>query len=105
MPVLYVQRGMHVHVGLLQVAVCVQRYHDACSSTALPPCAAFVASCDPLTLELDVQLAVNELISLQDFTKTTPAVLILVLWVSLAEGQVVIVVCLLQVRSSHSDRV
>jgi hypothetical protein len=51
------------------------------------------------TLELDVKLAVDQLVPLQDFAQATPAVLIFLLWVWLAVRQGVVVVRFLQGRS------
>jgi hypothetical protein len=55
------------------------------------------------TFELDVKLAVDELIALQDFPQSTPAMLIFLLWMPFAVRQGVIVVRLLQSRSSTSS--
>jgi hypothetical protein len=51
------------------------------------------------TLELDVKLAVDKLVPLQDFAQATPAVLIFLLRVWLAVRQGIVVVCFLQGRS------
>lgn len=49
-----------------------------------------------LTSEFDIQLAVYELIALQDLPQPSPLVLGLPRHVGLAEGEVVIIVCLLR---------
>jgi hypothetical protein len=78
---------------------------SACHDPATPDTCACCPACAATarTLELDVKLAADELVPLQDLPQATPAVLIFLLRARLAVGQCVVVVRFLQGRSCTSS--